>query len=179
METQERHYVLDHLGASETRLLGLTDALRPEQWHFKPAPERWSIAENVEHCILVEKAIGALVIRALGEPATPEKRASVARKEEQVKRVDDARGREIVAVEALRPIGRWADTDELRAELRRVRARSTAFVTEAEAELRDHFAPHQALGDLNCYQWLVVMSQHGERHAKQIEAVKASAGYPA
>ena len=179
MRTQERQYVLDHLGASETRLLELTEGLTAEQWHFKPAPARWSIAENVEHCILVEKAIGGLVIRTLEEPAAPEKRALVAGKEKHVKRVEDSRGREIVAVEPLCPTGRWADTDELRAELRRVRARSTAFATETEANLRDHFAPHQAMGDLDCYQWLVVMSQHGERHAKQIEAVKASPGYPA
>ncbi len=178
METQERQYVLDNLGASETRLLQLTEGLTPEQWSFRESPERWSIAENLEHCILVENGIAAVIAGALQSPSHPEKRAEVAGKEKHVKGVGDPRGREIVAVEALRPTGRWGATDELRAEMRRVRARSVAFATETDAELRDHFYPHQAMGDLDCYQWLVVMSQHGERHARQIEAVKASPGFP-
>jgi hypothetical protein len=34
------------------------------------------------------------------------------------------------------------------------------------------------LGDLDCYQWLLVVGQHSLRHALQIGEIKASAGYP-
>ncbi len=179
METQERQYVLEHLGTSETRLLGLTDGLTAEQWKFKETPERWSIAENVEHCILVENGIDSVVKHALGSPAQPEKKAAAQSKDRACEGACDSRGRELVAVEALSPAGRWADGEQLREELKKVRARSVAFASETEADLRDHFFPHQALGDLDCYQWLVIQAQHGERHAKQIEQIKRNAAFPA
>ena len=179
METQERQYVLEHLGASETRLLELTDGLSAAQWQFKENAGRWSIAENLEHCILVEHGIDSVIKRALGSPAQPEKRAGAPRKERAVESACDSRGRELVAVEALSPAGRWTDGAALRAELQRVRARSVAFASETEADLREHFFPHQALGDLDCYQWLVIQAQHGERHARQIEQIKRDPAFPA
>ena len=186
METQERQYVVEHLGLSEARLLQLTEGLTPEQWQYKEAPGRWSIAENIEHVILVEHAIGAGVRQALASPAEPEKMAAVRPKDAPAKGADNAAGRKIVAMPQLRPTGRWREAPdsgpnaepELRVELRKVRARSLAFAQETESNLREHFFAHQALGDLDCYQWLIIQSQHGERHAKQIEAVKASPGYP-
>ena len=178
METQERQYLVEHLDASEARLLQLTEGLTAEQWHYKEAPGRWSIAENIEHCILVENAIGASVRQALASPAQPDKMAAVAPKDPYAKGADNALGRKIEAAAPFQPTGRWSAPDELRAELRKVRARSLVFVRETEANLRQHIFPHQALGDLDCYQWLVIQAQHGERHAKQIDAVKAGAGYP-
>ena len=179
METQERQYVLEHLGTSETRLLALTDGLTAAQWHFKETPGRWSIAENVEHCILVEGAIEQGIQRALAGPAQPEKKAETQRKERAVAGVGDPRGRELESLEAFVPTGRWSDGAALRAEFERVRARSVAFASATEAKLREHFFPHQALGDLDCYQWLVVQAQHGERHAKQIEQIKRDPAFPA
>ena len=178
METQERQYLVEHLGGSEARLLELTRGLTQEQWHFKESPGRWSIAENLEHCILTENAIGAGVRQALESPAQPEKMASVVPKDLYVRAVDDAAGRKIEAMESLCPTGRWSNTDDLRAELQKVRARSMVFARETVASLREHFFAHQALGDLDCYQWLVIQSRHGERHAKQIEQVKADPGFP-
>ena len=35
-----------------------------------------------------------------------------------------------------------------------------------------------ALGELDCYQWLLVLSLHGSRHAQQMEEIKAAAGFP-
>ena len=186
METQERQYVVEHLGASEARLLQLTEGLTTEQWRFQAEPGRWSIAQNVEHVILVEKAIGAGVRQALASPAEPEKMAVTRPKDAHAKGAGNAAGRKIEAMPQLCPTGRWSEAPEpgpnaepeLRAELRKVRAQSLAFAQQTESNLREHFFVHQALGDLDCYQWLIIQSQHGERHAKQIEAVKASPGYP-
>ncbi len=72
-----------------------------------------------------------------------------------------ARSTKFNAREAARPVGRWPDTAEMIAELRRPRAGTLAFAAETQAELRDHFFPHLAFGDLDCYQWLVVPVQHG------------------
>jgi hypothetical protein len=180
MGEHERRLVLEQLASSEARLLELVDGLTPEQWGFRETPERWSIAENIEHCILLERFILSAVVKALEGAAEPEKRAAVAEKEPLV--LGLAKGRNTTKFKAravTQPAGRWPDTMEMIAELRRTRAGTLAFAAETQAELRDHFFPHIAFGDLDCYQWLVVLGQHGARHALQIEEIMADPGYPA
>jgi hypothetical protein len=63
-------------------------------------------------------------------------------------------------------------------EFEKARERTVRFTAETDADLRKYFAPHQAFGDLDCYQWLIVMSLHGERHARQIEEIKADPAFP-
>jgi hypothetical protein len=44
--------------------------------------------------------------------------------------------------------------------------------------LDHHFAPLGPLGDLDGYQWLLLLASHTDRHVAQMEEVKAQAGYP-
>ena len=83
------------------------------------------------------------------------------------------------AREAARPVRRRPDPVELIAELRKSRARTIAFAAETQADLRSHFFPHIAFGDLDCYQWLVALGQHAVRHVLQIEDIKAHSAFPA
>jgi hypothetical protein len=179
IEKHERQLVLDQLASSEARLLELVDGLSPRQWNFRERPERWSIAENIEHVILFEKFIGGVVVRVLAEAAEPEKKAQAFAKEPLVLGLSNARHVRFNAREAVRPVGTWPDPEEMIAELRRTRAATTRFVAETQADLRSHFFAHVAFGDLDCYQWLVVMGQHGARHAFQIEEIQADPAYPA
>jgi len=39
-------------------------------------------------------------------------------------------------------------------------------------------APWTPLGDLEAYQWRLLLASHTERHVQQIEAVKTASGYP-
>jgi len=179
MEAHERRLVMEQLASSEARLLELVDGLTAEQWGFRETPERWSIAENIEHCILLERFILGAVVKALEGAAEPEKKALARGKEPLVFGVGTSRDMKLNARQVVRPVGRWPDTAELVAELRRTRAGTVAFAAETQAELRDHFFPHIAFGDLDCYQWLVVLGQHGARHALQIEEIMADPAYPA
>jgi hypothetical protein len=181
---KEQHLVLDQLASSETRLLQLVDGLTPQQWSFREKPERWSIAENIEHVIAFENFIMDVIARVMKDSAEPEKKAYASAKELFVLRIGNDRERKFNAREVVRPVGRWPDTAEMLEELRKTRARTKAFVAEVfaqenQADLRSHFFAHVALGDLDCYQWLLVMAQHGSRHALQIEEIKADPAYPA
>jgi len=179
MQQAERQVVLDQLASSEVRLLELVDGLTPAQWHFRESAERWSIAENIEHVIAFEHFLTGVIVNVLQQPAQPEKQSQAAAKEPLVFNIANGRDTRFNAREVVRPTGRWPDTAEMLAELRRTRAQTIAFVTGLDADLRSHFFAHVALGDLDCYQWLVVMAQHGARHAAQIEQIKADPGYPA
>ena len=178
MEAHERRLVLEQLASSEARLLELVDGLTAEQWEFREAAGRWSIAEVIEHCIVFEEFIRGMIAETLDGVAEPAKMAGAAAKESLVLGLAESRGTKFSAREAVRPVGRWVDMGEMVAELRKTRARTMEFVAETQADLRGHFFPHIAFGDLDCYQWLVVLGQHGMRHALQIEEIKADPAYP-
>jgi hypothetical protein len=179
MEDRERQFVLEQLASSEARLMGLVEGLTAEQWEFRETPERWSIAENVEHLVVFEEFIRGVIVKVMEEPADADKKALAAGKEPLVLGLANGRSSRLNAREVVRPVGRWPDKAELMGELRRARAETLTFAAKTERDLRGHFFPHIAFGDLDCYQWLVVVGQHSLRHAFQIEEIKADAAYPA
>jgi hypothetical protein len=178
MDADEREFVLEQLAASEGRLLQLVDGLTPEQWSFREAPERWSIAENVEHLAVFEDFITRMIEKKIEGETEPEKSAQTEEKDLLVRGLASSRHNKLSAREALRPVGRWAHRVDAVAELRSARARTVAFVAATQANLREHFFRHIAFGDLDCYQWLVLIGQHTYRHALQIDEIKAQAAYP-
>ena len=179
MEERERQVVMDELASSEARLLELVRGLTEEQWSFREAPERWSIADNIEHLVVFEGFIRSAITKTLEGAAEPEKKAEVGAKEPFVLGIANGRSNKLAARPIVCPTGRWPDRNELVSELQKTRAVTVAFAAETEAKLRDHFFPHISLGDLDCYQWLVVVGQHSTRHAFQIEEVKANPAFPA
>jgi hypothetical protein len=179
MEERERQVVIDELASSEARLLELVRGLSEEQWSFRETPERWSIADNIEHLVVFEGFIRSAIAKTLEGAAEPEKRAEVGAKEPFVLGIANGRGNKLVARPVVCPTGRWPDRNELVSELQKTRAVTVEFVRETDAKLRDHFFPHISLGDLDCYQWLVVVGQHSSRHVFQIEEVKADPAFPA
>lgn len=179
MEEHERQRVTNQLAASRKRLLNLVDGLTAEQWAFRPAEDRWSICDCVEHVTLVEHRLFGLIGKRLEGPPEngSEKRPNHPQDDAVANAVPDRSVRR-QAPEPARPTGRWSDTNELLAEFEKARERTVRFAEATDADLRNYYAPHQAFGDLDCYQWLIVMSLHGERHARQIEEIKADPAYP-
>lgn len=179
MTNEERRVVLDLLDSGEARLLELTGDLSAAQWDFQETPERWSIAGNIEHLVVFESFILSVLQDLLKQPAEPQKAAGVAEKEPLVMAIGHARERKISARDAMLPQGRWTDMAEMMEEFRRTRGRVRAFAEEVQGDLRRHFFAHRSLGDLDAYQWLLVVGQHRARHALQIGEVKKHPGYPA
>jgi hypothetical protein len=176
MEDHERQLVVDQLTASRDRLLGLADGLTAEEWTFRPAEGRWSTAECLEHVMRVEDRILGVIEKKLqeGTPGLAKARVDDA----VVARAIPDRTIRREAPEPVRPTGHWPDANELVAAFRKTRQRTTDFAATIRSDLRSYCHPHMALGELDCYQWLLVLSLHGFRHAQQIEEIKASAGFP-
>jgi hypothetical protein len=179
MEATERKLVLEHLAASRERLLQAVDGLSLEQRTFQPAENRWSVAGCVEHIILVEDFVFQRMNNALQAPPEPaEKQAVVRRKDPIVIERVPARATRVMGPEMVHPKNRWPDFDELLQQFEATRQRSVAFAEGSEDDLRSHFFPHPFLGDLDCYQWLLFLGLHCERHVRQLEEVKADPGFP-
>ena len=178
MQPHERQFVLDQLAASEAQLLTRFDGLSDYQWHFRESPNRWSVAENLEHLIAFEAFIRSAVMRTLDAPAEPEKKSDAAGKDPLVLGLATSRSTKITAREIVRPTRRWTTSEAMVEEFREARAQTIAFAATTEAPLRDHFFPHLAFGELDCYQWLTVLARHTLRHVAQIEQIKADPAYP-
>jgi hypothetical protein len=179
MEQNERQLVIDRLNSSRERLGNLTASLTAEQWRFSPGEGRWSIGECVEHVTRVEKRVFGLVEQKLAEnpepaKATPEQKA----KDDEVARLVADRSTPRTAPEPARPTGEWSDASELVDDFEKTRRATTDFTLTTRDNLRNYFIPHGVFGELDCYQWLLLVSVHGARHAEQIEQIKAAPGYP-
>ncbi len=86
MQTAERDLALLQLHRSRTRLLETVQGLSPEQRSFKPAEDCWSVADCVEHIIVVEHFVLDSIGRVLQSAPEPEKQAESVGKDEVVQK---------------------------------------------------------------------------------------------
>ena len=178
MDASEREFVLQILKEKRELVLSAIAGFTPEQRAFRPRPDCWSVSDCVEHITLVETRVMDSIERQLNSPPEPEKAAAAAGKEQLILRAVPERSTRVTAPEAVRPTGRWPDFDELLGQFGKARDRSMKFAAETQADLRSHFFPHFVFRDLDCYQWLVFLGAHTERHVLQIEEIRADHGFP-
>ena len=178
LTSQEREAALKNFQETRDKFLKSIAGLSPQQWTFKSAPDRWSVAEVSEHIAVSESTLFGLVQKTMQSPAAPEKRDLVKGKDEMIlQRVPD-RSHKAQAPEFLRPTGRWATEAELTKAFEDSRAATMEYIRTTNDDLRDHFFDHPVFGTLDGYQWLLLISAHSARHTAQIEEVKADPNFP-
>jgi hypothetical protein len=131
----------------------------------RPAPDRWSVAEVIEHLAIVEErtvgALAPLVATAppLGTPRLATHLDRTALRDRTLR---------VVAPELIQPSG-TVDADTAWAALDRSRAALLAVLDTAEGrDLTTIGRTHPRLGQLDGYQWIASIGGHEERHAAQI-----------
>lgn len=175
----ERDLAIAELEESREVFLAATKGLTPVQWKFKPAANRWSVAECAEHIGLIEDlAFRRITEHALKAPADPERRKSIKYSDNGVMRVGSQREPKLNAPESLQPSGRWSTPDEILKSVLSCRTRTMEFVKSTQDDLRNHFLDHPAFGTVDTYQWLLLISAHMRRHSDQILEVKAAPNFP-
>ncbi|HUB02030.1 MAG TPA: DinB family protein [Terriglobales bacterium] len=176
---EERAAALKSLQATHDAFLQSISGLSEKQWRFKPAPDRWSIAEVSEHITVAEGMIlGFVQGKIMTGPATPEKRAEVKVTDVQILTLIPERTHKVQAPDFLKPTGRFATREQTVQAFEQARKATMDYVSTTNDDLRDHFGPHPMLGTLDAYQYILLISAHSERHTKQIEEVKADPNYP-
>ena len=81
------------------------------------------------------------------------------------------------APEPVLPTGRWPD-EQLLQEFEAARLQTRDFAAITTADLRRHFFKHPVIGELDLYQWLLLIAAHCDRHRAQSEEVMASTAFP-
>jgi len=175
----ERDRAMSELHATRKRFLDSIGGLSQAQWNFKPAPEVWSIAQVADHVVVSEgELFDALQKKILASPAQPGKRGSNRAKDEQVLKVFPDRSQKRKAPANLEPAGKWAAQGPAVSEFKKLRDAHVAYVDQTPDDLRAHFTENRVMGEIDGYQWMLLISAHTERHVLQIEEVKARAKYP-
>jgi hypothetical protein len=149
------------------------DAVPAERRAVRPAPDRWSPAEIVQHVVLVDRslvrALRSLIEQARALPRETDSSPVVPTLD--IKRIID-RAKKFTAAEAAEPKNTdparvWADFDVAVRELRDVIATADGLAMGAVS------APHPTLGNFNGYEWIAFAGAHAARHAAQVREILA------
>lgn len=136
----------------------------------RPAPDRWSVQDVLEHLAIIEGRAATLV-RALIDSA-PAADPSSAADPTAVDRTRLAnRDAKVMAPDPIQPTGTMS-ADAALASLERSRADLLAALQAADGkDLSKVTRQHPALGTLDGYQWILAIGAHEMRHALQIDEI--------
>jgi uncharacterized damage-inducible protein DinB len=176
----EREMLVSILTESRDATVAAAESLSGAQWTFRPCEKCWTIGENVEHLITVERNIFGLVKKTLSRSPSVTWHASTAGKEELLRNMLLDRTQKREAPEAVQPTGRLDRAEALRVyqECRNELLDFAATTTEPiKAHTEDHRRP--AVGTLNAYQWILFIALHNQRHLDQITEVLRTPAFEA
>lgn len=168
------------LAADRARLRAAVDTIPVDARQTRPSPERWSVAEVLEHISLVEGRV-AMLLGAL-VPDAPRLEAGVTGTATVLDRTGlRNRSTRINAPAAIQPTGSLS-ASEAWAALEKTRQQLLVVIDRIEAEhvdLSKVSRAHPVLGPLDGYQWIEATGGHEERHTVQIVEIGAAlAGAP-
>jgi hypothetical protein len=175
VSAEDKEKGLKFLDQTRQGVLDATKGLSDAQWKFKPAPDRWSVAEVLEHITLAEDFLyenGAQ--KALKGPASAPDRDYKKTDATILAMVPD-RTTKRQAPDMLVPTGRWSPVEALD-HFQKSRARNIEFLKDTP-DLRGHVAD-SPFGPVDSFEWVLFISAHSERHTKQILEVKADPNFP-
>lgn len=166
---EERAHVVRLLQDSQEEFLELTSGLNSEQWIWRAAPGRWSVAQIAEHLVLGERSMLAKIAEAMAGPASPEWEEQETRMTAFLGRVVTDRSHKATAPAPLDPHHHWTREQTI-ARYKTGRAKTLQFVEEVDQPLKDRLSSHPfpVFNMLNAHQWLLYIPLHNQRHNQQI-----------
>jgi hypothetical protein len=170
------------LDQERAAFLAQVERVPPERRAERPAPDRWSVAEIIEHVARIDTGVSKLIALRSAEPSlVPPEQAVAARMTPKRAAWVRDRSLRIEAPERVRPTGTLTLEAAL-AQLASARAALKAAYQGAEAAVLDnsvHPHPHPAIGRVTLRGWVELAAHHDARHAQQIaELADAWAGAP-
>ena len=160
----------NYLHLTRDKLFEAVSGLDATQWHFKPDPERWSIAEIVEHVAIIEGRVH-MVVGKMPEAPPVEGGHNEVEVDEIVYVQVPRRDRKVKAPPQVEPANQWPPEESLRS-FTEARARTIQLLKDSP-NLRGRVLPHPVFGPWDGYQWIAAAAGHSARHTEQILEVKA------
>ncbi len=172
----EKDKALQYLETTRKNVLEATKGLSETQWNFKPAPDRWSVAEVMEHIAAAEDFIRGLIKEKVMMAPAGEPGRDVKKTDDGVLAMVPDRTNKVQAPEPLVPTNRFGSPDGSIKHFVESRTTTEDFLKTATG-LRDHVTD-SPMGKLDGYEFVLLIAAHSERHTKQINEVKADPNFP-
>ena len=174
----DKERALQYLESTKKGVLDATKGLSDAQWNFKSAPDRWSIAQVMEHLAAAEDMLmGMTQEQVMKSPAVPIRSA------EEIKKADEIvlamvpdRSHKAQAPEPLKPSNRFGSPEAAQKHFQESRATTEEYLKSTPG-LRAHLGD-SPLGKLDAYEFVLFTAAHSERHTKQMLEVKADPNFP-
>ena len=173
LTTGERQRLVAHLEMTERWLSSEVDGLSPAQLTFRASPNSWSIKDVVEHLAIAEPQYWQQVQASLKSPITAGYKPETTDAAILWYGVD--RTQRTQTGEARVPDGRFKTAADALASFTALRATMLTLARESQ----DDFRGRKLIdGNMDVYQWFLMISTHAQRHILQIQEVKADKKYP-
>lgn len=172
----DKDKAMQYLESTKKKVAEATAGLSDAQWNFKPAPDRWSVAQVVEHIAAAEDFLRGMVIeKVMKAPADPTR--DLKKTDEAVLAMIPDRSHKAQAPEPLLPTNRFGSPAGSLKHFMEARETTENFLKNTPG-LRAH-AEDSPLGmKLDPYEWVLFIAAHSDRHTKQILEVKADPNFP-
>ena len=165
---------LKYLDTERADLRAAVELVTPELRDQPPGPDRWSVAQVLQHLTLIENRVGRLVSKriagARAEGLGPELETSPILNSRHAAKIAD-RSFRVTAPEEIRPpsdadaVSAWAALEQSRETLR------LAVLSGDGLALSEVKHPHPVLGEINLYQWILFVGSHEVRHTAQVREI--------
>ena len=172
MTAGDRQRLLAHLDMTENWLASEIGGLSSAQLTYKASPDAWSISEVTEHLAIAEPQYWQQVQDSMKQPATTEK----------IEATDAAilwygidRTNRQKTGEARVPHGTYKTAADAFTAFHKLRATMREYAQGTKEDLRSRKLIE---GNMEVYQWFLMISTHSQRHILQIREIKAAAGFP-
>ena len=164
--------ILDYLDVGRARLLESVAHVDSAFGEIRPREDAWSVAQILAHIASVDASVANLVSRSVAwgkengvGPETSDESVLSTMDSQSVVDIN----RPLAAPERLVPPADSTMDGALKSLVDSRQMLNDAFATGDGMDLSAIFRPHRIFGELNLYQWGIFVTQHEERHRRQIE----------
>ena len=175
MSTEDREHLLVHFEMTTQMLAEQVRGLSPKQLEYKASPDRWSIREVVSHLAVAEPDYWRDLQKALkASPDMKEKKSTATDADilwygiDRVVHTKTGGGHE--------KVNTYKDLGDALGKFQALRATMIEYIKTTDVDMRAHSFGNQEV--IDCWQWMLEISTHAERHIQQVREIKNDLNFP-
>jgi hypothetical protein len=173
MTAEDREHLVVHLQMTEQWLADEVRGLSVGQLTYRSAPDRWSVLECVSHLAIAEPDYWRDLMKSV-KSAPSDKKSMITDTDvlwygiDRVEHTKTGGGHEKVET--------YKKLEPALADFQALRKTMLDYAKTTDDDLRGH-----SYGDkqrIDCWQWMLEISTHAQRHILQIREIKADPNFP-
>jgi hypothetical protein len=172
MTQRDREHLVAHLEMTQAWLTDEVSHLSPAQLNFRPAPDKWTVAEVVQHLAIAEPNYWKLLQDGLKQP--PKKLDKPTNDADVLWYGIDRTHHDKTSPDE-NPKDQVIDVPQALKTFLAMHARLLEVARSSNEDLRGHAVTEWGV---DAYQCLLEISTHEQRHILQIREIKANPGFP-